>query len=203
MPKRSDDVDAYIASARDFARPILIKLRGLFHKACPQIEETIKWGFPHFEHQGLLGSMAAFKQHVSLGFWKGSVMSDPQGLFKGVGSTSMSALKVSTIEDLPPDKLLLAYIKEAVRLNEQEVKVPRPAKKQAKHPPKVPADLAAALKRNKPAGKTFAAFSPSKRKEYIEWITGAKQQATRDRRLAAAIEWLAEGKSRNWKYENC
>ena len=202
MPKRSDDVDAYIASARDFARPILLKLRGLFHKACPKIEETIKWGFPHFEHLGLVGSMAAFKQHVSLGFWKGSVMSDPQGLFQGVGSTSMSAVKVSTIEDLPPDKVLLAYIKEAVRLNEQEVKVPRPAK-QAKRPPKVPADLAAALKRNKPAGKTFAAFSPSKRKEYIEWITGAKQQATRDRRLATAIEWLAEGKSRNWKYENC
>lgn len=201
MPTYSPEVDAYIAKSPEYARPILDKIRKLFHKACPPIEETMKWNFPHFEHQGIVGSMAAFKRHVSFGFWKGGLLKDPHKLFAGVGSTVMSAFKLSAVADLPADKVLLAYIREAVALNEQGVKLPK--KPAAKKALVVPDDLLAALKKNKKAQATFEAFSYSNKKEYVEWITEAKQEATRQKRLATAILWLSEGKDRNWKYHNC
>jgi uncharacterized protein YdeI (YjbR/CyaY-like superfamily) len=201
MSNRLPEVDAYIAQAAPFARPILERLRALFHKACPLVQETIKWSFPHFEYHGVLGSMAAFKQHVSFGFWKGKLISDSQGLFRGIGKTTMNALRLETLADLPSDKVLLAYIKEAARLNEEGVRLP-PAKKKAtkKKPLAVPDYFLAALRKNQKALATFESFSPSHKREYVEWITEAKQEATREKRLATAIEWLSEGKPRNWKY---
>lgn len=196
----SPEIDAYIEKSADFAQPILQKIRRLFQKAYPQIEETIKWGFPHFEHKGIVGNMAAFKKHVSFGFWKGQLMSDPEGLFKGVGETCMNALKVKDVSELPADKILVAYIQEAVALNEDEVKSPRPKKKQAKKEVDVPGDLMQALKKNKKAHATFQNFSYTNRKEYVEWVTEAKQESTRQKRLATAVEWMAEGKPKNWKY---
>lgn len=202
MKKRSAQIDDYIAKAPKYARPILIKLRSLFHKACPQIEETLKWRFPHFEHKGIVGSMAAFKNYVSYGFWKGKLMSDPAGLFEAVGETGMCGTQVARLRDLPPDKLLIDYIKEAVKLNEDEVKLPRPAaRKPGDKQIETPADLQALLHKNKKAAAAFEAFSYSHRKEYIEWINEAKQEVTRHKRLAATIEQLAEGKSRHWKYQ--
>jgi uncharacterized protein YdeI (YjbR/CyaY-like superfamily) len=202
MPQRIKEVDAYIAKAQPFAQPILKKIRDLFHQASPEIEEEMKWSAPHFVCAGIVGGMAGFKQHVSFGFWKASLMSDPQGLLKSVGDTSMGSMKVTSLDDLPPEKVMLAYIREAVDLNKSGVKLCKPGKA-PKPEAKVPDDLAAALKKNKPAAKAFAAFSPSHRREYIEWITEAKQDATRQKRLATTIEWLTEGKSRHWKYQNC
>ncbi len=200
MKNASPEFDAYIAQSAPFARPILKKIRSLFHKACPEVQEVMKWSAPHFEYKGLLGSMAAFKQHVSWGFWKAGLMNDPKGLLIGVGNTAMAAAKVTNVNDLPDDKTIIAYIHEAVRLNDEGVKVPRPKASERKELV-VPDDLAVALKKNKKALATFNGFSYSHKKEYVEWIVGAKQEATRQRRLATAIEWLAEGKSRNWKYE--
>jgi uncharacterized protein YdeI (YjbR/CyaY-like superfamily) len=158
----------------------------------------MKWSFPHFEYKGVVGNMAAFKQHCSFGFWKGKLMKDPHKLF--AGDSGMSGIKVSSIKDLPGDKVLLAYIKEAVSLNEQGVKAPK-----AKKPPKskliVPDYFMAALKKNKEALAIFEAFSPSHQREYVEWVTEAKQDATREKRLKTAIEWLSAGKSRHWKYQ--
>jgi uncharacterized protein YdeI (YjbR/CyaY-like superfamily) len=201
MGRKNPDVDKYIAKSADFAQPILEKLRALYHKACPRIEETIKWGFPHFEYKGVVGSMAAFKQHAGFGFWKGGLMRDPEGLFKGVRSMTMSACKVRDVSELPADKVLIAYIKEAVALNEQGVKLPKPGRTGKAKPVVVPDYFRAALERNRKALATFEAFSPSHQREYVEWVTEAKQEATRERRLATTLEWLAEGKSRNWKYE--
>jgi uncharacterized protein YdeI (YjbR/CyaY-like superfamily) len=195
-------VDAYIAKSADFARPILKRVRAAMHKACPQIEETIKWGVPHFEHLGVVASMAAFKQHASFGFWKQKLMDDPAGLFPAAGESSMGGRKFRSADELPPDAVLLRYIRAAVALNEAGVKVPKAAKPK-KPPPRLPADLAAALKKNPKARAIYDAFPPSHKREYVEWITEAKQEATRQRRLATAIEWMAQGKSRNWKYENC
>lgn len=194
-------VDAYIAKAQPFARPILTHLRRLVHRACPQVEESIKWGVPHFGHQGPLAMMAAFKEHASFGFWKQRLMADPARIFPKRGESSMGGRKVRSLRDLPSDRVLLGYLHAAIRLNEQGAKLPRSAKK--KPPPKLPPDLAAALKKHPKAKATYDAFPPSKRRDYVEWITSAKQAATRERRLATAIEWLAAGKSRNWKYENC
>jgi len=199
MGTKSPAVDAYIAKSADFAKPILKKLRALFHKACPQLSETMKWNFPHFEYKGIVGSMAAFKQHVSFGFWKASLMNDPEGLLEGVRNTTMAAKRVTSVDDLPADGTLLAYIREAVRLNEEGIKVPAKRKKAAK-PVTVPSDLLAALKKNKKAQTTFDGFSPSHQREYVEWITEAKQESTRQKRLVTTIEWLAEGKPRHWKY---
>jgi uncharacterized protein YdeI (YjbR/CyaY-like superfamily) len=195
-------VDAYIAKSAAFARPILTRVRGLMHKACPRIEETIKWGVPHFEYQGVVASMAAFKQHASVGFWKQKLMDDPAGLFPAAGESSMGGRKFRSADELPSDVVLLRYIKTAVALNEAGVKVLKAARPK-KPPPKLPADLAAALKKNPKAKATYDAFPPSHQREYVEWITEAKQEATRQRRLATAVEWMAQGKSRNWKYENC
>lgn len=201
--KAADDpsarVDVYIAGSADFARPVLERIRRAYHKACPQIEEEIKWGVPHFARRGMVGGMAAFKQHVSFGFWKSRLMKDPHGLFTTGPKASMCVIKVAGVSDLPPERVLVQYIKAAVVLNEQGVKETH-AKTVPKKPAKAPADLAAALKRDKKAGATFEAFSPSRRREYIEWITEAKRDETRQKRLKTAVEWMSEGKPRNWKY---
>jgi uncharacterized protein YdeI (YjbR/CyaY-like superfamily) len=197
---KNSAVDAYIAKSADFARPILKRLRALMHKACPKVEETIKWGVPHFEYQGVIAGMAAFKQHAAFGFWKRRLMKDPAGFFSK-GESGMGGRKIRSINELPSDAVLLGYIREAVALNEQGAKVPRSTR--SKPPVKTPPYLAAALKKNARARKAFENFSPSQQREYVEWLTDAKQEATRERRLATAIEWMAEGKTQNWKYQNC
>lgn len=194
-------IDAYIKKSAPFAQPIMKHLRALVHKACPEATETMKWGFPHFEYKGILCSMAAFKQHASFGFWKFSLMKDDKQLLNKVGKTEMGNFdRINSMDDLPSDKILLAYIKEAVRLNEEEIKVEKP-KKPAKKELPIPPALAAALKKNKKAATTFENFAPSHRREYIEWINEAKTEDTRNRRVETTIEWVAEGKGRNWKYE--
>jgi uncharacterized protein YdeI (YjbR/CyaY-like superfamily) len=200
MGKKTREVDAYIAKAAPFARPILQKIRTLYHKACPEVEEVMKWSVPHFEYKGVLGGMAAFKEHASFGFWKASLMRDPLKLFDG-SNPGMGGRKVTDVAELPDDKVLLEYMREAIALNEQGAKVIK--EKKPKKELEVPDYLLAALKKNKKARAAFEAFSPSHKREYIEWITEAKQEATRERRLAQALEWMAQGKPRNWKYMNC
>jgi hypothetical protein len=202
MKNAAPRVDAYIAKSPAYARPILKRIRSLFHQACPQMQETIKWGFPHFEYKGIVGSMAAFKRYVTFGFWKGKLLNDPHRLFTVMGKTAMSHTKFTTLADLPGDELVLEYIRQAVRLNEDDVKPPAPTRKKRAARPELPIPLflAQALKANKRALATFEALSPSHRREYIEWIVEAKKEATRARRLATAIEWLTAGKPRNWQY---
>lgn len=193
-------VDAYIAKSAGFARPILKRLRALMHKACPKVEETIKWGVPHFEYKGVIAGMAAFRQHAAFGFWKRRLMKDPAGFFSK-GESGMGGRKIRSLDELPSDGVLLGYMREAVALNEQGVTVPRSTRK--KPPVRVPPYLTAALKKNAKARRTFEGFSPSQKREYVEWLTDAKQEATRERRLSTAIEWMTQGKTRNWKYQNC
>lgn len=201
------EIDAYIAKSADFAKPILKKLRDVFHKACPQAEEALKWGSPSFIYHGLLGGMAAFKQHVSWGLWRSKEHSDPLGLFNDKCSGNFNS-KLTSVKDLPPDNVLIAYIKEAMKLNESFEAGERkgPKKKGGRKDPnsvKPPADLVAAMKKNKKALAAYEAFPYSHRKEYVEWITEAKRDETRRKRIATAVEWMAQGKSRNWKYANC
>src|ERR1051326_2847350 len=187
MGKRSVEFDAYIARAAEFARPIMVRLRELFHEACPDIEEALKWGHPSFTYKGIVGGFAAFKQHMAFGFWKFKLMKDPHGLFKD-GDHIISLSKLTSIAQLPKDKIILEYIREAVALNETGTKLP-PRKKPSKAKPKAPAFFLAALRKNKKALATFEAFSPSHQREYIEWLTEAKQPATRDKRVATTLEW--------------
>jgi hypothetical protein len=204
VKSKSLEIDTYIDDAAEFAQPILEKLRGLFHKACPVIEETIKWKMPHFVRNGIVGHMAAFKKHVNIGFWQGNLMSDPENLFEVVGKTSMTIAKFTDRLELPSDKILLTYIREAVILDKQHsIAAPKQTvKKKSKKKVKLetPEFLIAALRKNKRAQATFEDFSYSHKKEYVEWLTDAKQDSTRNKRLATAIEWMAEGKSKNWKY---
>ncbi len=203
MGTRDPRIDAYIAKSAEFARPILSHFRALVHKAAPDVTETLKWSMPHFDHGGIMCGMAAFKAHVAIGFWKYELIVDAR---YDKSDEAMGALgRLTSLKDLPPDRVLLSYIKQAVKLNAEGVKAPRMARRdtRAKKPePKAPADLAAALKKSARARKHWEAFPPSHRREYIEWITGAKQEATRARRLATCISQVAEGKSQNWKYES-
>lgn len=192
-------VDAYIEQAPDFAQPILMKLRSLFHKACPNVEEDIKWGKPHFNYKGMLGGIAAFKHHVAFGFWKSAMMDDAHGLFDRGPKASMCTSKIHSLDEMPSDKVLLFYIRQAVALNESGAK-PVASKKAPKKPLPVPADLKALLAKNSKARAAFDGFPPSHQREYIEWITEAKRDETRQKRLATTIGWLSEGKPRNWKY---
>ncbi len=193
-------VDAYIARQADFARPILEHLRKAVHAACPAAEETLKWGMPAWTYKGeLLASMATFKAHATFGFWKGSLITGGTGRERdAMGQFG----RIARIADLPDATTLRALIRKAMELNEQGIKAPRTVREPKAALP-VPHDLQAALGANKAAGDAFERFSASARREYIEWITGAKQPETRKRRLAQAIEWIAEGKKRNWKYEQC
>ncbi len=192
-------VDAYIAQAPEYAQPILRKIRSLFHKGCPRIEEKIKWGVPHFDYKGMLGGIAAFKNHVSFGFWKSELIKDTHGLFDRGPKASMCTVKVTSLKDMPPDNVMLSYIAQAVELNDAGAKKVK-AKKAPTKAPTMPADLKALLAKNKKAAATFEGFPPSHKREYIEWIVEAKRDETRQKRLATAIEWMTDGKSRNWKY---
>jgi len=197
MGKRDPRVDAYIKKAAPFAQPILTEIRETVHASCPDVEETMKWRFPHFVYKGLLCGMASFKEHAALGFWKGALVT---GGPRGVDAMGHFG-RLTKRSDLPSKRVLAGYVKKAAALNEQGVKVPRAPRKAAPSTLKVPAALSAAFKTNKKAQAGFGGFSPSHKREYIEWITEAKSDETRARRLAQAIEWMAEGKSRNWKYE--
>jgi uncharacterized protein YdeI (YjbR/CyaY-like superfamily) len=199
MPVRDPRIDAYIARAAPFARPILTHLREVVHDACPEVEETVKWGFPHFQYKGMLCAMASFKEHCTFGFWKGKLIVDRGG--ENAEQAMGQFGRITLLEELPPRRVLTGYVKEAMRLNDEGVKAPRRAPSKTKRPAAVPDDLAAALRRNAKAAATFDAFSASHRREYIQWITEAKREETRERRVAQAVEWLAEGKARNWKYE--
>jgi uncharacterized protein YdeI (YjbR/CyaY-like superfamily) len=197
MGKRDPRVDAYIANAGDFARPILTDVREAVHAACPNVEETMKWRFPHFVYKGMLCGVAAFRQHAALGFWKGELVTG-----RGRGADAMGQFgRLTKRSDLPSAAALRALVKKAADLNEQGVKMPRAPKKAAPKTVTVPPVLSAALRKNKKAQAGFAGLSPSHKREYIAWITEAKTDETRARRLEQAIEWMAEGKSRNWKYE--
>jgi uncharacterized protein YdeI (YjbR/CyaY-like superfamily) len=195
-------IDAYIQGSADFARPILEHLRKLIHKACPGVVETIKWSRPFFEYEGAtLCHIDGFKQHCAFGFWNAPLLKDPAGVLHIKDKNAMGHLdRITSLKDLPADKILVALIKEAASLIDQGVKMPARAAKSPKAALPVPPALASALKKNKKAGEVFAAFPPSHRREYIEWITEAKTDETRDKRIATTLEWLVEGKSRNWKY---
>jgi uncharacterized protein YdeI (YjbR/CyaY-like superfamily) len=198
MGKQDPRVDAYIAKSAPFARPVLTHLRNVVHAGCPEVEETFKWSFPHFVHHGILCSMASFKGHCAFGFWKGSLL--------GIGTDAKGEEamgqfgRITSLADLPSEKRLIGLVKKAAALNEQGVRKPAPAKPRVTRALKVPADLAAALRKSTKAQETFDAFSPSNKRDYVEWIAEARGAATRARRLATAIEWMAEGKVRNWKY---
>lgn len=203
MPKKDERVDAYIAKSRDFAKPILIHLRKLVHTACPEVTETLKWSMPFFDYKGPLANMAAFTRHCSFGFWKASLLEDKTGSLKSQGDEGMGALgKIASLEDLPADDVIVDFILQAMNLNDNNISVPRAAKSAPKELV-IPADLLEALASNEKAAETFDKFPPSCRREYVEWITEAKTEATRGKRLATTVEWLNEGKRRNWKYEKC
>jgi uncharacterized protein YdeI (YjbR/CyaY-like superfamily) len=204
MGSRDPRIDTYIDKSADFAKPILIHLRELVHTACPDVEEGIKWGFPHFMHKGILCSMASFKGHCAFGFWKRGVLSSVMG--EDASEEAMGQFgRITALSDLPKDRMMIKYIKTAVRLNNEEIKTasapaPRPKEKRDLD---IPDYFMAALKKNKKALKTFEGFSYSSRKEYVEWVTEAKTEATRAKRLETAVEWMAEGKVRHWKYQKC
>ena len=201
MFTKDKKIDAYIEKSMSFAQPILRHIRSVVHKACPQVEEKIKWSFPHFDYKGeMLCSMAAFKQHCAFGFWKASLMDDPENIFAAEKKEAMGHLgKITSISDLPEVAKLTAYIKHAMQLNDDGIKL-KATKPAEKMPISVPDYFAAALKKNKAAAAVFEKFSPSHKKEYIQWFEEAKTEPTRSRRLEKALQWITEGKGRNWKY---
>lgn len=204
MATKDKRIDAYIAKAEPFAKPILTHIRALVHKACPDVEETMKWSFPHFGYKGsMMCSMASFKQHAVMGFWKATLMKDAAKLTAMAQTEiSMGHLgKLTSLKDLPSDKIILAYVKDAMRLNEENIKLPAKKKTTETKEVKVPGFLKTALQKNGKAKSTFDAFSQSNKKEYVDWLNEAKTEVTREKRLKDAIEWMSEGKIRHWKYQ--
>ena len=208
-PKIDPRIDASIAKSKPFAQPILWHLRELVHKGCPGVEETMKWSRPFFQHNGvILGNMSAFNEHCSFGFWgqeMGQVLREANLLQEdGMGSLG----KVKSTKDLPPAKQMVGLIRQAVAFIESGQQISpiaaRGKKDKAPAPEvEVSAEFAKALKANKQAAAVFEEFSPSCKREYVEWIADAKRDETRDKRIATAIEWISQGKQRNWKYQNC
>jgi uncharacterized protein YdeI (YjbR/CyaY-like superfamily) len=201
MGTRDPRIDAYIAKQKDFAKPILTHIRDVVHAACPDVEETLKWSSPHFDYKGsMMCAMAGFKEHAIFGFWKGALIDGVSPNRNNGGEAMGNFGRLTSVKDLPNKRKLTALIKQAMRLNDEGVAVPRP-KKAPKPEAKVPAELKAALSKNRKAAAQFEAFSPSGRREYVEWIDDAKREETKARRVAQAVQWIAEGKGRNWKYQ--
>jgi uncharacterized protein YdeI (YjbR/CyaY-like superfamily) len=201
MPKRDPRIDAKIDASPEFARPILKHLRELAHKGCPEAEETVKWGMPHFTYRGsILFGMGSFKAHIAMGFWLGHLIVGDKASEAAMGQFG----RITSMKDLPPDKVILGFIKKAMALIEQGAKNPTrsaESRSKPKPPPKAPAFLQAAFRGDAAAAAGFKGLPPGKQREYIEWLAEAKTAATREKRLAQALEWMAEGKGRNWKYE--
>jgi uncharacterized protein YdeI (YjbR/CyaY-like superfamily) len=201
MGKRDPRIDAYIAKQKEFAQPILIHIREVVHAACPDVEETLKWSSPHFMYKGaMMCGMAGFKEHAIFGFWKGKLIDGVSPNRNNGGEAMGNFGKLTSVKDLPGKRDLTALIKQAMKLNDEGITVPRP-KTGPRPEAKVPAELAAALRKNRKAAAHFDAFPPSHRREYIEWVDEAKRDETKAKRVTQAVEWIAEGKGRNWKYE--
>ena len=202
MGKKDKAIDAYIAKSADFAKPILKHIRELVHQACPEVEEKMKWSFPHFDYKGeMMCSMASFKQHMAFGFWKAALMKDPVLVANAKTEQAMGHLgRITSLKDLPSDKKMTAWIKEAMKLNDQGIKVAKPKPAAATKELVVPDYFTNALGKNKKAKQVFDAASYSYKKEYVMWLVDAKSEETRNSRMVTAIEWIAEGKHRNWKY---
>jgi uncharacterized protein YdeI (YjbR/CyaY-like superfamily) len=194
-------VDDYMANAADFAKPVMAHLRKLLHKTCPGVIEEMKWGIPHFDYKGeMMCIFAAYKSHCAFTFWKESLMSDP----KLKANPTVKAInrymgKITALSDLPSDRQLVAYIKEAMALNDNGVKLP-PRKSDKPKDIAIPDYLAKRLAANPKVKAVFEGQSASFRKEYLVWITDAKTDETREKRMAEALAWIAEGKGRFWKY---
>lgn len=196
---RDPRIDAYIAKAAPFARPILEKVRERVHAAAPEAEETMKWSAPGFTVDGkILLMMAAFKAHAALNFWRGQEIGDGQPKAGAMGQFG----KLTAVDDLPSDKELDSLIRQAAALA-RTAPAPRKTKHEPKPAPEMHPDFAAALDKAPKAKAALAGFSLSAQREYLEWVSEAKQDSTRTRRIATSVEWLSEGKRRNWKYESC
>ncbi len=196
MTTRDKRVDEYIKKAAPFARPILIELRARVHAACPDVVEGMKWSMPFFDYRGPLAHLAAFKGHCAFGFWKHELVIGDDPKAKGaMGSYG----RITSLADLPAKAEFARHVKAAMKLNEQGVKVAKP-KTTAKAAVELHPQFAAALAKNKLAKAGLAGLAPGQQRDYLEWIADAKQDATRERRIEQALEWLAEGKPRNWKY---
>ena len=202
MTDKNPAFDAYIEKSADFAKPVLNHLRALVHKTCPAAEEKIKWGFPNFEYKNeMLCHFASFKNHCAFGFWKASLMKDQWLKENAASENAMGHYgKITSLKDLPADKIIIAQIKEAMRLNDEGIKVPK--NKTGKVTlVETPGYFLKEIKKNKKALAAWEKSSNSHKKEYVEWIVDAKRDETRVKRMQQAIEWIAEGKGRNWKYE--
>lgn len=196
---RDPRIDTYIANAQPFARPILERVRERVHAVLPGAEETTKWSMPAYTLDGKIVLMtAAFKAHAALNFWRGQELRGESANADAMGQFG----KLESVDDLPPDAELDRLIRQAAELA-KSAPAPRKPKHAPKPEPAMHADFAAALAKADKAKATFDAFPPSCRREYVEWIADAKRDETRARRIATAVEWLSEGKKRNWKYESC
>lgn len=205
MGVKDPRVDAYIAKAQPFARPILEHIRALVHATVPEVTEEMKWSFPHFSYKGMFAAMSAFKAHCAFGFWKGALVAQRSAALPAKGREAMGQFgRITSVKDLPSDAVMRKLLRIAVALNDEGV---RPARKKARPVAdrvlEIPSYFLKAVRANAKAKQTFDAFPYSSRKEYVVWVTEAKTDATRDKRLAQAVAWMAEGKRRNWKYENC
>ena len=196
MGKKDPRIDAYIAKAQPFARPILSYIRKTVHAGCPEVEETLKWSHPSFMYKGILCGMAAFTQHVTFGFWKASALNQ---IGEKAGEAAGQFGRITSVDDLPSEKAMIRLVRQAAALHDEGIKAPR-VKTAPKKPIVEPDYFTTALKKNKKARETYEEFSPTNKRDYVEWITEAKGEVTRQRRLETAIEWMAEGKPRNWKY---
>ena len=199
---KAKNIDEYISISSEFSQPILTKLRAIIHQADDNIEEAIKWSQACFQNNGLICATAAFKQHVNLTFFKGKHLEDSASLFAKSDNNEMSSLKISNLADIPAEDVLIDYVKQAIQYNLSD-KPKKTVKKKDKSELTVPDILLNALANNAQAKAHFEQFSYSKQKEYIDWITSAKTEKTVQKRLTTTIEWVSEGKGKNWKYEKC
>ena len=202
MGKKDTRVDSYISRLPAFSQEICTRFRAIVHEASPEIEEDIKWGHPAFMHKGIVCGMAAFKAHVVIHFWKNALLTGSHARRATDDKTLEQLRRVTSVDELPSKTVIAGFVKAAVKLNDGAVKGPAPMKaaKKTRAPLRTPPVFSKALARNAKARATYDGFSPSHKREYVEWIGEAKTDETRDRRIEQALGWLADGKPRNWKY---
>jgi uncharacterized protein YdeI (YjbR/CyaY-like superfamily) len=202
MEQYDSRIDAYIDKSAEFAKPVLEYIRQVVHEASPLISETVKWGMPFFDYKGPVCNMAAFKQHCAFGFWRSSLIKDQYGILNSADEPAMGSFgRLTSIADLPSKEILIDYIQQGVALNEKGIKPPPKKAPAVKAELVIPDYFTAYLAPHLRAREVFDGFSYSNKKDYVEWVTEAKTDATRQKRLETSVEWLTEGKTRMWKYK--
>jgi hypothetical protein len=197
----TEQINQYMAELPEWQRRMLVRLRQLIHEAAPEVEEAWRWDKPHFDNAGIMVGLCAFKEHVAVWFHKGALLKDTKKLFEATARTEEKGMRAYKLHegDKINEAAFLDLVKQAVAVNDKGTKLreAKPTKKALV----VPEDLEQVLRKDPTAWANWEAFPVGHRRAYVEWVTDARQEETRKRRIAQSLEKIREGEQQEERHQ--